>query len=264
MGIWETHPKTFNPLRSRAKNGGNHKSKMITHCPHCQKALYDNVIEKPFSEADITRFFKRIEKRENGCWIFVGGKSEYGRLRMGGKLQLAHVASYKIHKGAIEAGKKVMHNCPSGDTPRCCNPDHIHTGSHAENMRDMVRKGRNNPPIGARNHMSKLDTEKVLFIRNSIASKNETVSSLSKKYKTTFQCIYQIAIGNSWRHIGGPLLFVEKAKRMSADVAVQIIKSKGLVPAIGLACKYDIDVSHVHKIWRGEAWKSLHPTPANQ
>lgn len=83
----------------------------------------------------------------NGCWewkkrIDGGG---YGRLkiqlgtRASFRMDGAHRYAWTIFFGNIPEGMHVLHRC---DNRRCCNPDHLFLGSHADNMRDMVSKGR--------------------------------------------------------------------------------------------------------------------------
>jgi hypothetical protein len=234
---------------------------MITHCPHCGKLLFEASVERHFTEKEIARFWASVEKQENGCWIFKRGGPVYGRLRIGGKTQLAHVVSWKYHNGVIPDSFVVMHDCPAGDNPRCVNPAHLKIGTQKENAQDKIRKGRGNPPIGTRNHMAKLDEKKVLYIRESLASSSETINSLAKKFGTSFQSIYHVARGQVWKSVGGSLMSRKHAHEFLTKEQVLEIRSVPVYHGITieLAKKYGVSQSHISKIINHDVWKTLTP-----
>jgi hypothetical protein len=49
--------------------------------------------------------------------------------------------SWKLHKGPIPPGLKILHKC---DVSLCVNPDHLFVGTQLDNVRDMDAKGRRN------------------------------------------------------------------------------------------------------------------------
>jgi hypothetical protein len=65
--------------------------------------------------------------------------ADYGQVRRGGKLLLAHRVAYAQSHGPIPPGLEVRHTC---DNPPCCNPAHLLLGTHAENMADMAHRKR--------------------------------------------------------------------------------------------------------------------------
>lgn len=87
------------------------------------------------------RFWTSV-KSSAGCWEWMKGRSDergYGvTADVGRKLQ-AHRASWELHYGPIPEGLFVCHKC---DNPPCVRPDHLFLGTHLDNMRDMIAKGR--------------------------------------------------------------------------------------------------------------------------
>ncbi len=84
-------------------------------------------------------FMDRVEKvTESGCWLWTGNLLKgYGR--MPGSQLRAHRVSYEMHKGHIPPDICVLHRC---DVPCCVNPGHLFLGTHTDNNRDKVLKGR--------------------------------------------------------------------------------------------------------------------------
>lgn len=77
-----------------------------------------------------------------GCWEWMGSldKDGYGSIRWKGVTYRSHRLAYKLANPGVRIAKMVLlHSC---DNPKCCRPDHLSPGTQAENVADMVAKGR--------------------------------------------------------------------------------------------------------------------------
>lgn len=74
----------------------------------------------------------------SGCWIWMGRTSSRGYGELGSGLR-AHRVAYELENGAIPEGKIICHKC---DVPLCVNPHHLFAGTWADNVHDMIEKGR--------------------------------------------------------------------------------------------------------------------------
>lgn len=79
-----------------------------------------------------------IENTE--CWEWTGPlRSGYGWMCVNGKAISAHRFSYSHFIEEIPEGMLCCHIC---DNRRCCSPKHLFIGTHTDNMKDMIQKGR--------------------------------------------------------------------------------------------------------------------------
>lgn len=131
-------------------------------------------------------------KKKNKCWIWQGtlNSTGYGHSTWEGKHILIHRASFKIFKGEIPNGKYICHNCPKGDNPQCCNPDHLFLGSPKENMEDAKSKG------NLRNRI--LNEDKVKEIKKLIREKKE-MREIATQFGVKIYTIHDIKYGKSWK-----------------------------------------------------------------
>jgi len=98
----------------------------------------------------VERFWSYVDKNlsTSGCWLWTGSTRgtiyQYGMLWAGSRHIGAHRFSYELHVGPIPDGgdTRGMCICHSCDNSLCVNPAHLFLGTHTDNMRDKVQKGR--------------------------------------------------------------------------------------------------------------------------
>ena len=154
----------------------------------------------------VDRFWAAVDKTpgfgpRGDCWRWRGhvDTGGYGGLMLSKKRILAHRLSFEIHNGPIphsDAHHKVSvcHEC---DTRLCVNPAHLFLGTHAENMADSSRKGRQKKDIGEASHRAKLTDQDVLAIR---ASRDRGVD-LALQFNVSQTTVSAIRRGRVWTHL---------------------------------------------------------------
>jgi len=144
---------------------------------------------------DITRFWSKVQKHKNCCWIWARCKDTkgYGQFRFNKRMWGAHRVAYYLTYG--DPGSLcVLHKC---DNPSCVRPDHLFLGSHTDNMQDSVKKGRH----------SHKHTKHTILTPNQIQSIRKlcqcgtTYTEIAKKYGVSQNTIYNISNRLSYRSI---------------------------------------------------------------
>lgn len=142
------------------------------------------------------------------CWLWIACKSGgYGHINTEGKVRRAHVVSFFLSNGRWPT-MKILHRC---DNPTCVNPAHLFEGSQADNVADMISKGRDRKSTGdahwtrqhpgrlagAHHPQAKLTEDDVRMIRAS--SENPRV--LGEKLGVSRACIAHIRRRLIWKHV---------------------------------------------------------------
>ena len=124
----------------------------------------------------------------NGGFLYNG----YGRTKAYGKYWSTHRLALHL-EGIDVTGHMVLHSC---DNRRCCNPNHLRTGTQQDNMDDRNSRGRQ--ARGSTNGVSKLTEQDVLEIR---AITGLTQRAIADRYGVTRTNITMIINRKSWAHI---------------------------------------------------------------
>lgn len=150
------------------------------------------------------RFWAKVEKGD-GCWLWSGSRlpEGYGCFWDGTyrsttphrpRIVRAHRWLYAHLHGPIGAGMEVCHSC---DNTSCVNPEHLFLGTHAENMRDMVRKGRADNR-GDRNGRAKLSAEDIATIRRESTGRWGEGMEFARRFGVTSATISKVIRGDTW------------------------------------------------------------------
>jgi hypothetical protein len=93
--------------------------------------IVDHSLRKETPEV---RFWAKVEKREDGCWLWTRNCTSggYGQFTNGGKKHLAHRVAYEWLVGPIPPGLDLDHLCR---VRNCVNPGHLEPVTRRENVR---------------------------------------------------------------------------------------------------------------------------------
>lgn len=186
----------------------NGRRNAVLEGPRCLKKIADAMY--PLRRANgLTaspmpmRFFEKIVYGWEDCWVWRGAvdNAGYGLFARPNqdrnfKCLKAHRMSYELFVGTIPDGKKVLHKC---DNRQCVNPDHLFLGTQADNVRDMVLKGRQVtiPRFGEKNPMAKTSVVEVEKIRTMVGS-GSTQRAAARRFNLSPMTISRIVRGLSW------------------------------------------------------------------
>jgi HNH endonuclease len=90
------------------------------------------------------------------CWLWQAAidKRGYGRFGIGAfkncRVFFAHRVAFFLSGNDMPDHLMCCHRC---DNPACCNPSHLFTGTHNDNMADMTLKGRNKDEACGNGHL---------------------------------------------------------------------------------------------------------------
>lgn len=127
------------------------------------------------------------------CWDSDAPSGSRGYHVVGfgtGNYLLAHRVSYEHHVGPIPEGLLIRHRCDNQD---CINPEHLLPGTAADNVRDMVERGRQ-----ARGQNSVLTPSQASEVKAKLAA-GAQMKPLAREYGVSRQTIRKIERGETWK-----------------------------------------------------------------
>jgi hypothetical protein len=135
----------------------------------------------------------------DACWPWTSALNSngYGVIHVAGVARRAHRLAWIEANGPIPPDKPhLLHRC---DNPRCVNPAHLRTGTHKENMADMIARGRarHDGLTGSRNGSAKLTEADVRAIRAAGGSQR----AIATRFGVHQGTVSNILLGKNWKHV---------------------------------------------------------------
>lgn len=143
------------------------------------------------------RFWKKVDvKGHDECWLWTaaqaGGRTvEYGVFRLSKPRRMIYAHRFVFHAEHGYLPLVVRHTC---DTPLCCNPAHLLSGTQADNVQDMVDRN------GANVQSRKLTDDQVREIRTRLIKK-ELHRVIATSYGVCREVITNISLGKTYRWV---------------------------------------------------------------
>lgn len=150
------------------------------------------------------RFWEKVDQ-SGDCWIWTAARHPhgYGSFSVGvgsDRVRVpAHRMAYMFFQGPIPEGLHVRHKC---DNPPCVNPDHLELGTHQDNMRDMVERGRNVlPPTEGEHNPNARFTELQVRQMRAMRARGMFHREIGEVFGTDPGTIAHIVSHAGWQHV---------------------------------------------------------------
>lgn len=152
--------------------------------------------------ADYQRLWTNVDVTGGrlACWPWRLSTNQHGyaliHVRSAGPVRVSRLV-LSLHLGrALTDAEHVLHSC---DNPPCCNPGHLRVGTQADNMRDMVVRGRT--PRGIRNPSARLTEADVAQIRALSTGRWGEIREIAERFGVSTSTVSVILSGRSWRDV---------------------------------------------------------------
>lgn len=142
---------------------------------------------------------EKVVKNITGCWGWIGAINHngYAVFAADGTYKRAHVYIWELTNGPVPPGKQVLHKC---DNRSCSRLECLFLGTHADNMRDMVKKRRQ--AYGIRKaKQAKLSDQAVLEIRSRYRPRLVSHAELAREFGVSRELIRDVVNMKRWRHV---------------------------------------------------------------
>lgn len=139
-----------------------------------------------------------FKESENGCFITTShalNKDGYCYIRKNYKQVRAHRHIYQECFGEIKRGLVVRHKC---DVRNCINPEHLELGTHTDNMRDSVERGRK--AIGEKSGRNKITEEIAREIKTMLQDGKRNFEIMSE-LGVSDKIVSKIRKNETWKHV---------------------------------------------------------------
>jgi len=233
-------------------------------CIHCgTEFLADGRSSAQFCSEDCS-FSHKIPTTSTaqGCleWLGTIRPDGYGRFAYKELQTLPHIYAYEREFGKQPKGTVIRHKC---DNRKCVNPDHLLSGTHADNVADKV--SRNRQCFGDGHSNAKLTSQEVREICDLIRNKRFMQIEIAKIYGVCKHTIYLIKKGAMWGHVGVALgtgsparkkVKNAHARKLTAE-QVEEIRSLTDVNTATLAKTYEVSKGAINNIRKRASWTHI-------
>jgi len=173
----------------------------------------------------LDEFWSWVDVRSpSECWNWKRGRDRagYGAFSNNGKRHLSHRHSYELCVDPIPPGHYVCHKC---DNPPCCNQNHLFAGTHADNVADKVRKGRQ--CRGETRPTASLTDRQASQVRVEYATGMFTQQQVADRFGVDVSVVQRITHGRCWKHIAAPVT-IRRTVTPEEDAQIATLRSQGI------------------------------------